>query len=171
MYGEAGGWVSIRGLVCCVEARLFPWMMATWGRRPFLTVSRGLRRRQAVFRFQTLSHPLLDFIPLNILLKHQNPNHHLHLLDHAVFRRASFSVLLSNSPLSWAGKEERRKPSSLSVLPASLVLFKRQQLGAHAGPRGGAAALTCLPLNACWRSSPHVLGALPTRESSVHPAS
>lgn len=109
-----------KGLVYCVEARLFPRKMATWGSRPFITVPGGLWRRQAVFRFQTFSHPLLEFIPLNILLKHQNSTITFTCLIVPVFGGASFSALLSNSPLSWAGKEERREETTLLLCPACL---------------------------------------------------
>ena len=57
--GVGGGWVSIRGLVYCVnEVHLFPWTVAP---------GVGAEGRQEIFRFQTLSCPLLaDLISLSI---------------------------------------------------------------------------------------------------------
>lgn len=120
--GAGGGWVSLRGLVYCVnEVHLFPWKMAPWGSCHFITVPWGLQRRQVVFRFRTLSRPLfIDFIPLNVLLKHQNPIIASTRLVVPVFGRASFSVVLSNSSLSRAGKEERREERPFSCLPSRL---------------------------------------------------
>lgn len=94
------------------------------GSRHFITVPRGLRRRQAVFGFWTWSRPLLvDFIPLNVLLKHQNPTIASTFLVVPVFGRASFSVLLSNSSLSWPGKGQRREERTLLCLWLSLPLW------------------------------------------------
>lgn len=93
----------------------------------------GLQRRQVVFRFRILSRPLfLDFIPSNILLKHQNPVIASTRLVVPVFGRASFSVVLSNSFLPWAGKEERREERPSSSLPGSLVLLKGNSGGSTA---------------------------------------
>lgn len=96
----------------------------------------GLQRRQAFFGFQTLSRPLLvDFIPLNILLKHQNSSIASTCLVVPVFGQASFSALLSNSSLSWVGKEERKDTSPLAY-PHLFGALKRQPLGAQHEPSG-----------------------------------
>lgn len=151
--------MSIRGLVYCVsEARLFPWKMATWGSHSS-SQSPGSVEKAGSLQVPDFVTSLLDFIPLNIFLKHQNPTITFTCLIMPEFGGASFSVLLSNS-LSWAGKEARRAETTL-LFPACLfgALSKAAAGSTHRPSVGRTATATPLPLAKCWRS-PQILAFL-----------
>lgn len=135
---EGGGRVGEHKGVSCIVLMTHVYFH---GRRPLgaaVTSARslGVWSRQAVFRFQTLSCPLLPFTPLNILLKHQNPTITSTCLIVLAFGWASFSALLPDSSLSWAGQEERGEQRALlfSCPTCPFGAFTRRQLGAQHRP-------------------------------------
>lgn len=120
--------MSIRGLVYCVdEVTLISTEDGHSGQLSRHHGPLGSAEKAGSLRvLDFVTSPPSRFYPLEHFIKtpkHQNPTIASTCLVVPVFGRAFFSLLLSNSSLSWAGKEEGREERTFLLLLPSLPLW------------------------------------------------